>query len=477
MDQLKIEGGHSLKGEVRISGAKNAALPVLAATILTGGPFHIDNCPRLRDINTFLTLLKGLGVHVAEMERPLHVSEGVYYTDKEVMGGLYSSCTVDTQDAHCQEREWRTSSDRSAKDIGKDGYKYIRTLHIDSSDLSGLEAAYDLVRTMRASILVLGPLVARAGKARISLPGGCAIGARPIDLHLKGLEKMGARLKLKGGYVEASASRLKGTEIYLDTPTVTGTENLMMAATLAKGKTVLKNAAREPEVVHLGEMLNLMGARISGLGTPTITIEGVNDLRPVAWRIIPDRIETGTYMMAVGAAGGELTLKDVRAEHLQAVISKLRCAGLQINASGDQIFVKKKGRLQSVDIKTLPYPGFPTDLQAQIMVLMSMAEGLSVITETIFENRFMHVAELQRLGADIKVEGRSAIVRGVKELNGAPVMATDLRASASLVLAGLAAKGITTILRVYHLDRGYEDMEGKLSAVGARIKRERIDIT
>lgn len=433
MDQLKIEGGHSLKGEIRISGAKNAALPVLAATILTGGPFHIDNCPRLRDINTFLTLLKGLGVAVSEMERPL------------------------------------------VRDPGGDEGRNIRALYIDSSGLSNHEAAYDLVRTMRASILVLGPLVTRTGKARISLPGGCAIGARPIDLHLKGLEKMGARLRLKEGYVEASASRLKGAEIYFDTPTVTGTENLMMAATLAKGVTVLKNAAREPEVAHLGEMLNLMGARISGLGTPTITIEGVNELRPVAWRIIPDRIEAGTYMMAVGAAGGELTIRDMRTEHLQAVISKLRCAGLQIDGAGDQVFVKKKGRLQSVDIKTLPYPGFPTDLQAQMMVLMAIAEGLSVITETIFENRFMHVAELKRLGADIKIEGRSAIVRGVRELNGAPVMATDLRASASLVLAGLAAKGKTIISRVYHLDRGYEEMEKKLSAAGAKIKREKAE--
>jgi UDP-N-acetylglucosamine 1-carboxyvinyltransferase len=438
MDRLSIEGGHSLKGEVRISGAKNAALPVLAATILTGGPFHIDNCPRLRDIDTFLTLLKDLGVDISEMERPLHSSEGVCHTD------------------------------------GDEGGK-IRALHIDSSGLSSHEAPYDLVRTMRASILVLGPLVARTGKARISLPGGCAIGARPIDLHLKGLEKMGARLKLKEGYVEASASRLKGAEIYFDTPTVTGTENLMMAATLARGRTVLKNAAREPEVAHLGEMLNLMGARISGLGTPTITIEGANELRAVAWRIIPDRIEAGTYMMAVGAAGGELTVKDMRAEHLQAVISKLRCAGLQIDVSGDQVFVRKKGRLQSVDIKTLPYPGFPTDLQAQMMVLMSIAEGLSVITETIFENRFMHVAELQRLGANIKTEGRSAIVRGVRELNGAPVMATDLRASASLVLAGLAARGKTMISRVYHLDRGYEEMEKKLSAAGARIIREKAE--
>ncbi len=422
MDQLKIEGGRPLKGSIRISGAKNAALPVIAATILTGGWFHINNCPRLRDIDTFLKLLKELGI--------------------EVIDG------TDDDD---------------------------RCLEIDSSGLSNHEAAYELVRTMRASVLVLGPLVARMGKARISLPGGCAIGARPIDLHLKGLEKMGARLKLKEGYVEASASRLKGAEIYFDTPTVTGTENLMMAATIAKGASVLKNAAREPEVVTLGEMLNHMGARIRGLGTPTITIEGVNELRPAAWRIIPDRIEAGTYMMAVGAAGGEITINDAHAEHLQAVIAKLKCAGLQIEEAGPNLFIRKKGRLQSVDIKTLPYPGFPTDLQAQMMTLMATAEGLSVITETIFENRFMHVAEIRRLGADIKVEGRSAIVRGVNGLKGAPVMATDLRASASLVLAGLAAKGTTTISRVYHLDRGYEAMEKKLAAAGARIAREKTE--
>jgi UDP-N-acetylglucosamine 1-carboxyvinyltransferase len=420
MDQLVIEGSHPLKGTIRISGAKNAALPILAATLLTGGTFRLKNIPRLVDIRTFSDLLTDLGVMV----------------------------------------EYSTDNDSDF-------------LNIDSSGLSDHEAPYDLVRKMRASILVLGPLMSRIGKARVSLPGGCAIGARPINLHLKGLELMGAKLRLKEGYIEAKAGRLNGAHIYFDTPSVTGTENLIMTAVLAKGNTVLGNAAREPEVVALGQMLNQMGAKIKGLGSNTIKIEGVKELRPVDWGIIPDRIEAGTYMMAVGAAGGELIIKNVMADHLEAVISKLRSTGLQIEGDNARISVRKKGALHSVDVKTLPYPGFPTDLQAQIMVLMSLAGGLSVITETIFENRFMHVAELRRLGADIKVEGRSAIIKGVRGLNSAPVMATDLRASASLVLAGLAAKGTTTISRVYHLDRGYEHLEQKLAAVGAKIKREK----
>ena len=418
MDKLVIEGRHPLKGTIRISGAKNAALPILAATLLTGGTFKLHNVPRLVDIKTFTDLLMDLGVAVK------------FVRDKD-----------------------------------------SNFIDIDSSKLSDHEAPYDLVRKMRASILVLGPLM--TGKARVSLPGGCAIGARPIDLHLKGLELMGAKLRLKKGYVEATAGRLKGARIYFDTPSVTGTENLMMAAVLAKGTTVLGNAAREPEVVALGEMLIHMGARIRGLGSESIEIQGVSELSPVDWEIIPDRIEAGTYMMAVGAAGGELIIKNVRADNLEAVISKLRSAGLRIETDNTRIFVKKNGRLHSVDVKTLPYPGFPTDLQAQIMVLMALAGGLSVITETIFENRFMHVAELRRLGADIKAEGRSAIIRGVRDLNGAPVMATDLRASASLVLAGLAARNTTTISRVYHLDRGYEDLENKLAAVEAKIRREK----
>jgi len=423
MDQLVIEGGVPLKGTITISGAKNAALPILAATILTGGRFTLRNVPRLRDVLTFAKLLADLGATI-----------------------------------------------RSPADRGPG------TLEVDSSGLSSHEAPYDLVRTMRASILVLGPLMARMGRARISLPGGCAIGARPIDIHLKGMELMGAGLSLQNGYVEATSKRLRGAEIYFDLPSVTGTENLLMAACLARGTTVLKNVAREPEVVALGEMLNHMGARIRGLGTGTVCVEGVEELRPVEWTIIPDRIETGTYMMAAGAAGGELVLEQVRPDHLAAVIAKLRSVGLQIDEGPGVIQVRKKGTLTSVDVKTLPYPGFPTDLQAQFLVLMALAGGLSVVTETIFENRFMHVAELRRLGADIKVEGRSAIIRGARGLNGAPVMATDLRASASLVLAGLAATGRTRISRVYHLDRGYEDLEHKLCRVGARIIREKASI-
>jgi UDP-N-acetylglucosamine 1-carboxyvinyltransferase len=418
MDQLIIEGGHPLKGSVSMSGSKNAALPILAATLLTGGEVTLRNVPRLRDVNTFLRLLEDLGSTIRH---------------------------------------------------GPDG------ITLDSSNLSSLEAPYDLVRTMRASILVLGPLAARMGEARVSLPGGCAIGARPIDFHLKGLEHMGARLRLKKGYIEARAARLKGAQIYFDIPSVTGTENLMMAGVLARGTTVLKNAAKEPEVVALGQMLIGMGAKIKGLGTETIQIEGVRELNPVDWSIIPDRIETGTYIMAAGACGGELEITDARPEHLQAVIAKLRNAGLEIEEGKASIHVCGNGRLKSVDIKTLPFPGFPTDLQAQMMALMTLASGLSVITETIFENRFMHVAELRRLGADIKAEGRSCIIRGVEDLHGAPVMATDLRASASLVLASLAAKGSTRISRVYHLDRGYENLEQKLSAVGACIRREKAD--
>ena len=419
MDQLVIEGRHPLNGTIRISGAKNAALPILAATLLTGGTFRLRNIPKLLDIDTFIELLTDLGSRVK-----------------------YNS------------------------DNGSD-------LCIDSSDLSDHEAPYKLVRRMRASILVLGPLIARLGRARVSLPGGCAIGARPIDFHLKGLELMGVNLQLKEGYVEARTRGLTGARIYFDIPSVTGTENLMMAGVLAKGTSVLVNAAREPEVVTLGQMLSHMGAKIRGLGSSTIEIEGVKELRPVDWEIIPDRIEAGTYMMAPGAAGGELIIEDVITGHLEAVISKLRSTGLQIDTDKTSISIKNKGTLRSVDVKTLPYPGFPTDLQAQIMVLMSLASGLSVITETIFENRFMHVAELRRLGADIRIEGRNAIIKAVRELNGAPVMATDLRASASLVLAGLAARGTTTISGVYHLDRGYECMEQKLAAVNAKITREK----
>lgn len=419
MDILKIEGKNHLKGNITISGAKNAALPALAATILCGGDFNVSNIPNLKDILTFLQVLKDLGAE----------------TDESGMSR--------------------------------------NNLIVNTAKLTGFEANYDLVRTMRASVLALGPLMSRIGKARISLPGGCAIGARPINLHLKGLELMGAKLQLKEGYVEAKSSRLKGADIYFDNVTVTGTENLMMAAVCAKGKTVLKNAAREPEVVFLGEMLLQMGSKIKGLGTSTIEIEGVKELKPVDIKIIPDRVETGTYIMAVGACGGELIIENTRPLYLQAVFAKLREMGLIIEENNDSIFVRKKANLQSVDVKTMPYPGFPTDLQAQLMVLLVLSNGLGVINETIFENRFMHVAELLRMGADIRVEGNRAVVKGVKELIGAPVMATDLRASACLVIAGLAAKGKTSISRIYHLDRGYEQMENKLSAVGAKIIREK----
>ena len=415
MEQLEIRGGHALKGNVRISGAKNAALPMLAATLLAQGLFRLRDVPALEDVNTFIKLLEELGY--------------TFKTDEN------------------------------------------RELLVDSSGLSSHEAPYELVRMMRASVLVLGPLLARLGRARVALPGGCAIGARPIDFHLKGLELMGAKLKLKEGFVEAKARRLSGARIYFDIPSVTGTENLMMAACLARGKTILENAAREPEVVALGDMLIEMGARIRGLGSETVIIEGVKKLKAVDWQIIPDRIEAGTYLMAVGAAGGQLVLENTLPRHLETIIEKLREAGLTINILDDTTLrVKKRGRLKSVDIKTLPYPGFPTDLQAQVMVLMSTAGGLSVITETIFENRFMHVAELKRLGADIRIEGRSAIVRGVSSLKGAPVMATDLRASACLVLAGLAARGKTLVAGLNHLNRGYEKMDEKLSAAGARMK-------
>ena len=419
MEQLEIRGGHALKGQIRISGAKNAALPMLAATLLAQGTFKLRDVPALEDVNIFIKLLGELG-----------------FSFKKDQGQLL----------------------------------------VDSSGLSSHEAPYELVRMMRASILVLGPLTARLGKAKVALPGGCAIGARPIDFHLRGLELMGARLKLKEGYVEARARQLSGAKIYFDIPSVTATENLMMAACIAKGKTVLENAAREPEVVALGEMLREMGARIRGLGSETVVIEGVRELKPVDWKIIPDRIEAGTYLMAAGAAGGQLVLENIVPDHLEAIIRKLREAGLKIEVLDESaIKVRARGRLKSVDIKTLPYPGFPTDLQAQIMVLMATAGGLSVITETIFENRFMHVAQLRRLGADIRIEGRSAIVRGVSALTGAPVMATDLRASACLVLAGLAAKGKTTVAGLHHLNRGYEKMNEKLSAAGARMKLVKVE--
>lgn len=417
MDKLIIEGARKLHGEIRISGAKNAALPLIAATLLTPGWHVIHNVPDLRDTRTILALLESLGA------------------------------------------VWKRKGD---------------ALTINTETLNNLEASYDLVKTMRASILVLGPLVARMGKARVSLPGGCAIGARPIDFHLQGLTKMGARLDLKDGYVNAFVDNyLSGAHIYFDVPSVTGTENILMASVLAKGITVIKNAAREPEVGNLVDMLIAMGADIEGKDTDRLIIHGVKSLKPAEVTTIPDRIETGTYLVAVGAAGGEATLTNCNPNHLPALTEKLRAAGLIIKESENSIFVSRPSKVQSIDIKTLPYPGFPTDLQAQLMVLMTVSNGLSVITETIFENRFMHVAELKRMGAEIKINGNSAIVKGIKQLKGAQVMATDLRASASLVVAGLAAKGVTEISRIYHLERGYEDMVGKLRALGARVHKEK----
>jgi UDP-N-acetylglucosamine 1-carboxyvinyltransferase len=414
VDKIVIVGGKRLQGEVRISGAKNAALPVLASSLLAKGWNTFHNIPNLADIRTIRKLLRSLGVKI-EGEPPL--------------------------------------------------------LRVNAAELSNCEASYDLVKTMRASILVLGPLVARLGEARVSLPGGCAIGARPVNLHLRALEEMGAEVSLHDGYVEAKAKRLKGAKIYFDIPTVTGTENIMMAASLAKGETVLKNAAREPEVVNLAEILNGMGAKISGAGTDVITIEGVKRLHPVEAAVIPDRIEAGTFMIASGITGGDVFVRGCEPGHLDALITKLRAAGMEMEIMTDGVRAAGGNAVKSTDIKTQPYPGFPTDLQAQIMAMMALGNGLSVITETIFENRFMHVSELLRMGADIVVQGNNAIVRGTPKLRGAKIMATDLRASASLILAGLAADGKTELSRVYHLDRGYEAMEKKFSALGADIRR------
>ncbi|HOF05407.1 MAG TPA: UDP-N-acetylglucosamine 1-carboxyvinyltransferase [Syntrophales bacterium] len=414
MDKIIIHGGRRLQGEIDNSGAKNAALPVITASLLTKGWNSFGNIPNLVDIKTIKKLLGSFGVVFAE--------EG-------------------------------------------------KTLRINATDIVSCLAAYDLVRTMRASVLVLGPLVARMGEAQVSLPGGCAIGARPVNLHIRALQDMGAEVELKDGYVIAKARRLRGAEIYFDMVTVTGTENIMMAATLAEGTTILKNAAREPEVVNLAEILIGMGARITGAGTDVIRIDGVPSLHPVEGAVIADRIEAGTFMIAAGITGGDIWVRRCRPEHHDALLAKLRDAGMEIVVGNDYIRAIGTGRPRSVDIKTLAYPGFPTDLQAQFMSLMTVSGGLSVITETIFENRFMHVSELMRMGAEIVIQGGSAIVRGVPELRGAPVMATDLRASASLILAGLAAAGKTELSRVYHLDRGYERIEEKFSRLGAAIER------
>jgi UDP-N-acetylglucosamine 1-carboxyvinyltransferase len=416
MDKIIVEGGRPLKGEVKISGAKNAALPILISSLLTDGWNTYANVPNLKDIQSAKELLLNLGAKI------------------------------------------ETEAD---------------TVRINAGGVINHEAPYDLVRKMRASILVLGPLVSRLKKARVSLPGGCAIGARPINLHLKGLARLGAGIELKHGYVEATANRLKGEDIYLDISTVTGTENLMMAAVLAEGTTVLNNAACEPEVVALADVLNKMGADIKGAGTSIISIKGVSTLHPVSVKIIPDRIEAGTFMVSAALTCGNITVLDCEPAHLEAVIDKLRLSGAEVIVKEQSVQVKGGSEISSVDVKTMPYPGFPTDMQAQFMVLMAVAGGSSMIAETIFENRFIHVSELKRMGADIKISGNTAIIAGVPSLYGAPVMATDLRASASLILAGLAAKGTTVISRVYHLDRGYENIEKKFSLLGADIRRVR----
>ena len=416
MDEIVIEGGSRLVGEVEVSGAKNAALPLLAAALLPRGASTFSNVPQLMDVHTMGKLLSRLGCEV-------------------------------------------------------EGDRVVTIAPPDSGDT--FEAPYELVKTMRASVLVLGPLVARYGHARVSLPGGCAIGARPIDQHLVGLEAMGAEVELSHGYVECRCKRLRGAKIVLDIPTVTGCENLMMAAALADGLTIIENAAREPEIEELAQVLNKMGARIKGAGTPVIQIEGVDELHPIEHAICPDRIEAGTFLVAGAITGGDLLVKNARPEHLDAVLAKLRTSGIDVSTEADGIRVRSSGEFQSFDITTQPFPGFPTDMQAQFMALAAVADGQTVIKEAIFENRFMHVSELARMGADIHVDGRVAIVRGVDHLDGASVMATDLRASASLVVAGLVARGTTRVLRVYHLDRGYETIEKKLERVGARIRRVR----
>jgi len=439
VERIIITGGERLKGKVRISGSKNAALPIMAATLLTNGVTTLSNIPRLRDVTTMARVLRTLGAKVKfEEER----------------------------------------------------------LEIDTTKVDHFLAPYNLVKTMRASFLVFGPLLAKLGRARVSLPGGCAIGSRPVDLHLRGFEELGAEVSMGGGYTQANPVRSKtleasaslvartsngvkrdglmGAEIYLDFPSVGATENLMMAATLAQGKTTIENAAKEPEIVDLANFLNKMGARIKGAGTDTIKIIGVKELKGTDYSIIPDRIEAGTYMIASAITRGDVTLEGAKIEHLESLITKLHEAGVEIKDEEGAIRVRAKGRIKAVDVKTMPYPGFPTDMQAQFMALMSITPGMSIITETVFENRFMHVSELLRMGAEIKIEGSSTVVKGVKSLSGAPVMATDLRASAALILAGLVAKGKTEISRIYHLDRGYERIEEKLSNLGAKIERVKV---
>jgi UDP-N-acetylglucosamine 1-carboxyvinyltransferase len=416
VDKLRIRGRRELQGEVRVSGAKNAALPIMCAALLTAQPLRLANVPRLMDVATMAKLLAQMGVAVERGEGAMTLQAGA---------------------------------------------------------LADPTAPYELVRTMRASVLVLGPLLARCGRAKVSLPGGCAIGQRPVDQHVKGLQAMGAAIAIEHGYMHATASRLRGARIVMDMVTVTGTENLMMAATLAEGTTLLENAAREPEVVDLARCLQAMGARIEGAGSDVIRIEGVGSLRGATHRVMPDRIEAGTYLAAAAATGGRIRLLGAAADCLDASLEKLREAGARIAVQGDAIELEMTGRPNAVSVRTAPYPGFATDMQAQFMALAAVARGTAVITETIFENRFMHALELQRLGADITIQGNSAVVRGVERLQGASVMATDLRASAGLVIAGLAAEGETVVDRIYHLDRGYEALEKKLGALGAQISRVR----
>ncbi|MCE2872929.1 MAG: UDP-N-acetylglucosamine 1-carboxyvinyltransferase [Xanthomonadales bacterium] len=416
MDKLQVAGGPPLEGEVRVSGAKNAALPILAATLLASEPVAIGNVPHLQDVTTMIELLGRMGVTVTVDER--------------------------------------------------------MNVEVDANTLRQPIAPYDLVKTMRASILVLGPLLARFGQADVSLPGGCAIGARPVNIHVAGLQAMGAEISIENGYIRARASRLRGARLVLDTVTVTGTENLMMAATLADGQTVIENAAREPEVIDLADCLNALGAKVRGAGTDTIVIDGVERLHGGSHRVLPDRIEAGTYLVAGAITSGRVHLKQVAPAHLDAVLAKLREAGATVTSGADWIELDMRGRRpRAVDLRTAPYPAFPTDMQAQFAALDTVADGVGTIIETIFENRFMHMLEMRRLGAEIRLEGNTAIIKGVPKLQAAPVMATDLRASASLVLAGLVAEGRTVIDRIYHIDRGYEAIEEKLSALGADIRR------
>jgi len=418
VDCIVIKGGKKLKGNVTVSGSKNASLPIMVATLLADGIHIIKNIPMLRDITTLMKLLDHLGAKI----------------------------------------------------------DYVDDMRIKINDINTFEAPYELVRTMRASFLVIGPLVARFGKARVSLPGGCAIGVRPVDIHIKGLEAMGVKVEIDQGYVTAYCDELKGAHISLDMPTVGGTENIMMTACLAKGTTIIENAAREPEIVDLAAALITMGAKISGQGTDTIIIEGVEKLNPLNYTVMPDRIEAGTFMVAAGITGGDIKMKNCPVKFMGAIIDKLRETGLEIEENNGLVHVTCKDTIKKVEITTNPYPGFPTDMQAQIMAMLSIADGTSIMRETIFENRFIHVAELDRLGASIKVEHDTAIISGVKKLTGATVMATDLRASASLILSGLVAEGETTVLRVYHLDRGYDSLEDKLKLLGADIYRTKESI-